>query len=175
MTHIWNSVSFWIFLSVQSPPAPATSGSTDINWIVHGAMEKTKCWKSKLGPKCVSYSLQLISKISRSSIEKNSKCHLTFPFALFWPATSETCIKKREWHTLTPMHLHTSSKMFPCGGVFLYSPLPAMNTTEKYYNPNGNSHDLGSILHWLLGRIPHPCIQQKSSALGAYRIALLTK
>lgn len=165
-------MSFWIFLSEQSPPASATSGSIDINRTVHEAKEKhLKCWKNKLGPKTVPYSLQLISKISRCSI-LNSKCHLPFLFALFWPATSESCLKKREWHTLTPMHLHTSSKTFPCGGVFLYSPLPAMNTTEKY-NPNGNSHD--SILHYLLGMLPHPCIQQKSSALGAYRIALLTK
>lgn len=137
--------------------------------------KKLKCWKNNLGPKCVSYSLQLISKISRNSIQKNSKCHLPIPFALFWPATSELCTKKREWHTLTLMHLHTSSKTFPCGGVFLYSPLPAMNTTEKYYNPNGNSHEWGSILHWLLGRITHPCIQQKFSAFGVYRIVLLKK
>lgn len=49
--------------------------------------------------------------------------------------------ERAEQQALTPMHLHTSSKTFPCGGVFLYSPLPAMNTTEKQYNPSGNSHD----------------------------------
>jgi len=111
---------------------------------------------------------------ARSSIQKDSRCHFPIPFALFWPAASELRMKKREWHTLTPMHLHTSSKTFPCGGVFLYSPLPAMNTTEKDYNPDENLHDWSLILHCFLGRIPHPHIQQKSSPFEAYRTVLLS-
>lgn len=62
--------------------------------------------------------------ISYSSLKQYRELQKSppFPFAPFCPAASES---------LTPMHLHTSSKTFPCGGVFLYSLLPAMNTTEK--------------------------------------------
>lgn len=164
-----------MFLNFSFSPYQHTlpSVSTDVSWRC-GAMEKQlKCWRINwdINVSLIPYR-STARYLARSSIQKDSRCHFLIPFALFWPAASELRMKKREWHTLTPMHLHTSSKTFPCGGVFLYSPLPAMNTTEKDYNPDENLRDWSLILLCFLGRIPHPHIQQKFSPFEAYMAEL---